>query len=202
MYGIWQCTNGKRCERCAPFGRLRGITGENEGYRFVLKNKPYFRKQEKSEVKISPASVSAVIKKDKIIVKVASVVDGDTIKVLIGGKEEVVRLIGIDAPETSDPRKQVQCFGKEATDKAKEMLNGKTVVLESDSTQENKDKYGRLLRYVFADGINFNKLMVGEGYAHEYIYQNNPYKYMEEFKIAEKQAKEGKKGLWGDGVCN
>jgi len=134
---------------------------------------------------------------------VLRVIDGDTIKVLIDNKEDTVRLIGIDAPETTDSRESIQCFGKEASNKAKEMLDGKTVTLESDSTQGERDKYGRLLRYVFVDDLNFNKLMISEGFAHEYTYQSNPYKYQLEFKSAQKLARENKVGLWSDVVkCN
>jgi len=132
---------------------------------------------------------------------VFSVVDGDTIKVNIDGKIETLRLIGIDTPETVDPRKVVQCFGKEASDKAKGILSGKKVRLEADSTQGEYDKYNRLLRYVFLeDGTNFNKLMISEGYAHEYTY-DLPYKYQAGFKRAEKEAREAKKGLWADDTC-
>lgn len=135
--------------------------------------------------------------------KVVRVIDGDTIEVSLNNKKEMVRLIGIDAPETVDPRKTVECFGKEASNKAKEMLDGKTITLESDPTQGNRDKYQRLLRYVFINHLNFNKLMISEGYAHEYTYQSNPYKYQLEFIIAEKSARESKVGLWSDVVkCN
>jgi micrococcal nuclease len=134
--------------------------------------------------------------------KVTKVIDGDTINVDVNGKSETIRLIGIDSPETVDPRKPVQCFGKEASDKAKETLTGKDVSLEIDPTQGERDKYNRLLRFVFLeDGTNFNKFMISEGYAHEYTYQSNPYKYQKEFKDAQKSAMENKKGLWADGVC-
>ena len=134
--------------------------------------------------------------------KILKVVDGDTIDVEINGKKEVVRLIGIDTPEIVDPRKPVQCFGKEASAKAKEILNGKKIRLEQDKTQGNRDKYGRLLRFIFLeDGTNFNKLMIDQGFAHEYTYQSNPYKYQKKFIGAEKSARENKKGLWADGVC-
>lgn len=132
---------------------------------------------------------------------VTSVIDGDTIKVNIGGKVETLRLIGIDTPETVDPRKLVQCFGKEASEKAKELLSGKRVKLEADPTQGEYDKYNRLLRYVFLeDETNFNKMMILEGYAHEYTYVL-PYKYQMEFKQAEKDAREAKRGLWADDTC-
>jgi len=132
---------------------------------------------------------------------VSSVIDGDTIQVVIDNKKEAIRLIGIDSPETVDPRKPVQCFGKEASAKAKSLLSGKSVRLESDPTQGERDKYQRLLRYVFLeDGTNFNKLMISEGYAHEYTY-NIPYKYQSEFKQAQKDAEENKRGLWADNAC-
>lgn len=134
--------------------------------------------------------------------EIVKVIDGDTVQVKINGKSEVIRLIGIDTPESVDPRKPVQCFSIEATKKAKELLpTGKRVTLESDPTQGDKDKYNRLLRYIFLeDGTNFSKLMISDGYAHEYTYQV-PYRYMEEFKETEKEAREAKRGLWADDAC-
>jgi len=108
---------------------------------------------------------------------VVKVVDGDTLSVSINGKTETIRLIGINTPETVDPRKPVECFGKEASNKAKELLSGKRVRLETDSTQGDRDKYGRLLRYVWLEyDIFFNKQMISDGYAYEYTY-SKPYKY-------------------------
>ncbi len=131
---------------------------------------------------------------------VMAVVDGDTVKVNIDGKEEALRLIGMDTPETVDPRKPVQCFAKEASAKAKEILTGKRVKLEADPSQGERDKYDRLLRYLYLeDGTLYNQMMIEEGYAHEYTY-NTPYKYQEEFKQAEARARESKKGFWGD-IC-
>lgn len=139
---------------------------------------------------------------DRKLNKVLKVIDGDTVNVEIDGKSQTIRLIGIDSPETVDPRKPVQCFGKEASNKAKELLTGKNVVMEVDSTQGDKDKYNRLLRYIYLeDGTSVNKYMISEGYAHEYTYQSNPYKYQTEFIEAEQSAREGKKGLWADNAC-
>jgi len=99
---------------------------------------------------------------------VSSVVDGDTLKVNINGTIETLRLIGMDTPETVDPRKPVQCFGKEASNKAKELLIGKKVRIEKDSTQGELDKYGRRLVYIYReDGLFYNKYMIEQGYAHE-----------------------------------
>jgi micrococcal nuclease len=133
---------------------------------------------------------------------VTQVVDGDTIKVSIDGSVKTVRLIGIDTPETVDPRKPVQCFGEEASNKAKAILSGKKVRLEVDSTQGDLDKYQRLLRYVFLeDATFFNKLMITEGYAHEYTY-DTAYTYQADFRAAEKLARESKVGLWNPETCN
>jgi len=132
---------------------------------------------------------------------VAKVIDGDTISIIKDGKTVTLRLIGLDTPETVDPRKPVQCFGKAASDKAKELLAGKTVRLEFDSSQGLLDKYGRTLAYVFLPGGTlFNQYMIAEGYAHEYTY-DLPYKYQREFKAAEARAREEKKGLWADDTC-
>ena len=145
--------------------------------------------------KASPADVAPLY-------PVVKVVDGDTIAVLMNGKSVTIRLIGLDTPEVVDPRKPVQCFGQEASNEAKKLLAGKGVWLEQDPTQDTYDKYGRLLAYVFfPDGTNFEELMISGGYGHEYTYQI-PYKYQKEFKAAENNAREEKKGLWADGVCS
>jgi endonuclease YncB( thermonuclease family) len=133
---------------------------------------------------------------------VTEVVDGDTIKISMNGKTETLRLIGMDTPETVDPRKPVQCFGKEASNKAKELLSGKKVRIETDPTQGERDKYERLLAYVYRDdGIFYNKYMIEQGYAHEYTY-NTPYKYQAEFKAAQKSAQTAQLGLWSPNTCN
>jgi micrococcal nuclease len=133
--------------------------------------------------------------------RVVKVIDGDTIDLDINGQTERIRLIGMDTPETVDPRKTVECFGKEASNKAKEMLTAKSVKIAADPTQDNRDKYKRLLRYVYLeDGTNFNKLMISEGYAHEYTYYV-PYQLQVEFKAAQKDAEENERGLWSPSSC-
>lgn len=133
---------------------------------------------------------------------VTKVVDGDTIDVDIDGKISRLRLIGIDTPETVDPRKAVQCYGIEASNKAKETLLNKKVKLVSDPSQDDKDKYGRLLRFVYRDdGFFYNKWIIENGYAHEYTYVV-PYKFQAEFKQAENYARENKLGLWAPEACN
>ncbi len=137
---------------------------------------------------------------------VIKVVDGDTLAVLMDGKSVTLRLIGLDTPETVDPRKPVQCFGQAARDMAKQILSGTDVRLEFDPSQGMLDKYGRTLAYVYVpanskpEGILFNEYMIAEGYGHEYTY-NLPYKYQKEFKAAEGRAREEKRGLWADDAC-
>ena len=135
--------------------------------------------------------------------KVVRVIDGDTTDFAINGKTERVRVIGINTPETVDPRKSVECFGQEASRQAKLYLNpGLEVELEKDSSQGERDKYNRLLRYVFTDNgtLDFGKAMISLGYAYEYTY-DTPYKYQAIYKLAQKEAEEGKKGLWADNAC-
>lgn len=132
---------------------------------------------------------------------IVSVVDGDTVKININGKVETFRLIGMDTPETVDPRKPVQCFGTEASNKAKELLSGKKVRIETDDSQGTYDKYNRMLGYIFLENnLFYNKHMIEQGYAHEYTY-NTPYKYQTEFKNAQKEAQDNERGLWSSNTC-
>ena len=99
---------------------------------------------------------------------VTNVVDGDTIDVQLAGNIERLRLIGMDTPETKDPRTPVQCFGREASARAAVLLDGKTVQIETDASQDTRDRYGRLLAYVWVGGNLYNLDMITDGYAHEY----------------------------------
>lgn len=127
--------------------------------------------------------------------KVVNVVDGDTVK-LEGG--EVVRYIGIDAPETVHPSKPAQCFGREAGEKNSELVEGKEVRLVKDVSET--DKYGRLLRYVYAGDIFVNEYLVRNGYAKASSYPPDV-KYQDQFRQAEEEARNSKRGLWADNVC-
>lgn len=137
-----------------------------------------------------------------IYYEVTKVTDGDTIHVLMDGRDEKVRLIGINTPETVDPRRPVECFGKEASARMKEIVNGKIVKLEYDDSQSTRDAYDRLLAYVYLeDGEMVNRKMVAEGYAYEYTYMT-PYKYQKEFRNLQRLAQSAKRGLWSDSTCN
>ena len=119
---------------------------------------------------------------------VTKVVDGDTIWVRQRRRMKI-RMIGLDTPETVDPRKPVQCFGREASAQAKTILGGQSVYLETDPSQDTIDKYGRTLAYVWtASGRLFNLDMIADGYAFEYTY-DLPYRYQADFKTAEGDAR-------------
>lgn len=151
----------------------------------------------------SRSSVSTVLSAPRAeTVRVSRVVDGDTIDVTMpDGAKEKVRLLGINTPETVDPRKPVQCFGHEASDHTKALLTGQTVTLANDPSQDDRDKYDRLLRYVgLADGTDINLALVRDGYAHEYTY-DRPYARQAAYRAAEADARAAGRGLWNPQAC-
>jgi len=130
---------------------------------------------------------------------VVRVVDGDTFRVIIDDVEEVVRVIGIDTPETVRSGTPVECFGVEASNAAKRLLEGARVALHIDAGQDTRDRYGRLLRYAtLEDGQDFGTVMITDGYAFEYTY-NTPYEKQSLYKNLENTARTTSAGLWGAG---
>ena len=125
---------------------------------------------------------------------VSRVIDGDTIVLQDGRK---VRYIGVDTPETVHPNKEIGCFGQQASDKNKQLVLGKTVELEK--YVSDTDRYGRLLRYVYLDGVMINEKLVAEGYATVVTYPPDV-KYKDTFLAAQANARQAKLGLWSD-VC-
>lgn len=131
--------------------------------------------------------------------KVVRFSDGDTISVSMGGKTETIRFIGVDTPETHDPRKPVQCYGPAASAFTKNTITavGSTVRLAADPQNTDRDRYNRLLRYVYLpDGTLFNEKLIQEGYGFYYPYF--PFSKSSEFAAAEKSAQAANKGLWGN----
>ena len=121
------------------------------------------------------------------------VIDGDTIAVEKNGKKEKVRLIGADTPETVHPSKPVEYFGKEASEFTRKNVEGKRVRLEYD--WQNRDKYGRLLAYVYIeDGTFLNAEIIRQGYG--FAYTRYPFKYLEDFREYEREARGNNRGLW------
>ena len=172
LIGIGIGRNSKQTAQILPNNPSGNVSNENRN-----------QVEQKSETKSA-----GEVKGD--LVKVERVVDGDTIEIEGGEK---VRYIGIDTPETVDPRKPVQCFGVEASKKNKELVEGKMVRLEKDIT--DRDKYNRLLRYIWVDDVLINLELVKQGFAYSYSYPPD-IKYQEQFVKAQEEAREAKEGLW------
>lgn len=122
---------------------------------------------------------------------VTMIVDGDTVLLENG---ESVRYLGVDTPETHHPVRGLECYGPEATERNKELVEGKRVRLEADQT--DRDRYGRLLRYVYVDGVFVNAKLVEEGYAYSSYYPPDT-EYYEQLLALELQAEQDGRGLWG-----
>jgi len=126
---------------------------------------------------------------------VVRVVDGDTIVV---SPHEKVRLIGVDTPETVHPKRAVQCFGNNAKEFTRSMVEHRTIRLVLDETnrvRNHKDRYGRTLAYVyFDDGTMLNAELIRRGYA--YAYTRFPFRHVVEFRQLERIARSQAVGLW------
>lgn len=168
-----------------------------------------FVKTGKEVVKVAK-EISAYLENQKVndleVATVERVVDGDTIEVKIDGEKFKVRLIGVDTPETKHPRKPVEPYGKEASEYTKKKLEGKKVYLEKDVS--DKDRYGRLLRYVWLTKPdkdkklteemlkdNFNLTLVKEGYGKSSTFPPDV-KYAEIIKEYQREAVKENRGLW------
>jgi micrococcal nuclease len=143
-----------------------------------------------------PAPVSS--QSDPAVVQVVRVIDGDTIQVCcIARKREKVRYIGINTPETKHPTKGVEYYGKEAAKANRKLVEDKTVILTFDV--EQRDRYGRLLAYVFLeDGTFVNAWLVEHGFAQVMTVPPNV-KHQELFLKIQREAREGRRGLWTKG---
>ncbi len=128
---------------------------------------------------------------------VIRVIDGDTIEVSIGDQSLKVRYIGIDTPETVDPRRPVGCLGKEASERNRQLVLGMTVGLERDVSET--DDFGRLLRYVWVEGAMVNAILVSEGYAAASTYPPDV-RHDNLFASLQMEARQAGRGLWGP-VC-
>lgn len=141
------------------------------------------------------AGSSAEDKNKPVTYRVTRVVDGDTIVINYGSKKEKLRLIGINTPETKHPTKGQELFGREASAYAKKLLGNRDVKVKFDV--QKKDKYGRLLGYVYLeDGTFVNAHLVEQGYAQVMTVPPNV-KYADYFKGLQRKARSAKKGLWG-----
>ncbi len=141
-------------------------------------------------------------------VKLDRVVDGDTVIIFLNGKRERLRLVGLDTPESMDINGRTrECFGKEASLKAKEILSKAEKIYFLPKKNDSRDRYGRLLGYLFIENKNndlknFSLKMIEEGYGMEYTYKGENYLFKKDFKEAEKKARINEKGLWNKNKCS
>lgn len=127
--------------------------------------------------------------------KVTAVSDGDTITVDMNGTPERIRMIGVDTPETHDPGTPIQCYGPEASDFTKKTLLQKSVRLEADPTNDNRDRYDRLLRYVYLeDGSLYEETLIAKGYGFAYL--SFPFQKTNRFAELQAAAQTEKRGIW------
>lgn len=134
---------------------------------------------------------------------VLKVVDGDTVDVRDDVRGRLrIRLLGIDTPETKKPDYTVGCWGPEASAFAKGTLLGQRVAVTLDPTQDSHDRYGRTLAYLDkADGWDYSIEAARAGVAHSYIYHGHPTQRADAIAVAEQEAKDSQRGLWGP-PCN
>lgn len=144
---------------------------------------------------IVTSELKRIIPLDNNTVTLSKCVDGDTARFLIDGEEKSVRFLAIDTPETVKPGVPVQPYGKEASEfTCNALTKAKEIKLEYESG-EKTDKYGRSLAWIWVDGTLLQKQLVANGLA-EVKYLYGDYKYTDEIKKIEEQAKAEKAGLW------
>ncbi len=132
---------------------------------------------------------------------IVNVVDGDTVDVELNGQRERVRMIGVDTPEVVAPGRPVMCYGREASAQAAALLLGRMVLLEEDLSQDSRDRFGRMLRYLWLpDGRMANLELIADGYAYESTFRN-AYAYQAIFRAAETTARSEERGLWAAEAC-
>jgi micrococcal nuclease len=141
---------------------------------------------------------TTVLAKDKLEVKFAECVDGDTAKFYIDNNIKTARFLAIDTPETKHPSLGEQPYGKEASNyTCSKLKNAKLIELEYDDKSSKQDKYNRLLVWVWVDNSLLQKDLITKGLAKvDYVYGN--YKYVDELKTLELEAKTAKINIWDD----
>jgi micrococcal nuclease len=138
-----------------------------------------------------------------VAARVTRVVDGDTLKALVGGRTETVRVIGLDTPESVKPGTPMECFALRATAESQRLLPVAAAIrLESDPTQAKRDQYGRLLAHVWlADGTLYAEQMIRGGFGIHYIYGGVPSIYARRLASADDAARAAQRGLWSPTTC-
>lgn len=160
----------------------------------AVEKKTEENKKKKETKPVSKATSKEKVNDNQVPVTLVKTVDGDTIKVNYNGKEENVRYLLIDTPESKKPGTCVQPFAESASNRNKELVNSGDLTLEFEKSE--RDKYGRLLAYVFVDGKSVQKTLLQEGLARvAYIYEP-PYKYLSDYQNTENAAKSNQEGIW------
>ncbi|WP_419880607.1 thermonuclease family protein [Peribacillus sp. B-H-3] len=142
------------------------------------------------------AEVQEHTKKGRLPAAIVRAIDGDTVKIKLNGRVETVRMLCVDTPETHHPRLGVQPFGLEAAQFTKKILySGRKIEIEP-GINMGRDKYGRLLGYIYTDGKMFNETLLEKGLARvAYIYPPNT-KYTGQFYAIQKKAQQKRAGIW------
>ncbi len=146
-----------------------------------------------------PGSGSGGGRPQRVPARVTRVVDGDTFEVSLRGDILDVRLIGIDTPETVKPGSPVECFGKEASRAATDLLEGRRVRMVKDVS--DRDRYDRLVRYVYIGQEMANARLVVNGYASAYTYPPDV-RHADLFVRLQRDARDGDRGLWSPDTCS
>lgn len=147
---------------------------------------------------VKPAPPPVATSSDRA--RVVRVVDGDTLKVRLStGRTARVRLIGVDTPEAARPGRRGECGSAEASARMKKLAFrgrvGRTVTLKSDPSQERVDRFGRLLRYVGAGGVDVGRSLVSAGWAKTYVYERD-FLRVASYRRAQASAKTAGRGAW------
>lgn len=178
--------------------RLKGLLISAAIFTLLVFLRPILPEQINSQLfppSLTPSpQVESNIRMDSV--KVKRVIDGDTIEIETG---EHLRYIGIDTPETKHPKKPVQCYGEEAYQENKKLIEGKTIRMVKDVSEV--DRYKRLLRYVYVatpaspSGILVNDYLVRNGFAFAVTFPPDV-AMAEQFRLAEREAREKNLGMW------
>jgi micrococcal nuclease len=149
--------------------------------------------QSSSTADVPADATAAATGRARQTARVVRVIDGDTILVDLNGREERVRYIGVDTPETVAQDRPVGCFGPEASRKNKELVEGKSVELERDVS--DRDRFDRLLRYVYVDGVMINAELLQQGYGTSVTFPPDV-RENSRFRALEREARQARRGLW------
>lgn len=176
----------------------RGVVSLRRILSVVRSGEPHHERQEAREQTTftsSPSDHAVAAAVSGVRIHVTRVIDGDTIELSdASGHREHLRYIGIDTPEAVDPRKAMQCFAKEATQRNRELVENKDIIFYKDIS--DRDMYGRLLGFIYlVDGTLVNNTLVAEGYAFAYPYKPDV-SQAKQFKRAQDFAREHHLGLW------